>query len=436
MQGGGRRGGRAVGQLDAELTGAIARAVEDRRDESVRLLQGLVRIPSVTGQEGAVQEVVERAMVERGLEVDRWEATPEEISPYKEHVGEQPAHESRPNVVGVRAGQGGGRSLLLNAHVDTVASGDPATWGRDPFSGEVEGDSLYGRGACDMKGGLVTHLAALDALSELDLELRGDVSVAATVGEENGGLGALSAVLRGYRADAALITEPTRLRLVPAQGGSLVFRLEVPGRSAHAAVRNQGVSALEKFLPLFEELRGLEEKRNAMLSHPLYERTRNKVPINVGLVRAGNWASTVPESLVAEGRVGLIPGEEIGAFRETVAERIFAVAERDPWLRANPPRLEWSGGQFAPAEVPPEAPICEAVKRAHESATGEEPAVEGVPYGADMRLFIRFGQMPCVMYGAGNVNVAHAPNEHISITELLTATRTVACLMADWCGVA
>jgi acetylornithine deacetylase len=430
-----RRGGRAVRELDAELTGAIARAVEDRRDESVRLLQGLVRIPSVTGQEGAVQEVVERAMEERGLEVDRWEATPEEISPYIEHVGEQPVYESRPNVVGVRAGQGGGRSLLLNAHVDTVASGDPAAWGRDPFSGEVEGDSLYGRGACDMKGGLVTHLAALDALSELDLELRGDVSVAATVGEENGGLGALSAVLRGYRADAALITEPTRLRLVPAQGGSLVFRLEVPGRSAHAAVRDRGVSALEKFVPIFEDLAKLEEERNATLHHPLYEGLQNKVPINFGLVRAGNWASTVPESLVAEGRAGLIPGEEIEAFRETVAERISAVAERDPWLRENPPKLEWFGGQFAPAEVSPDAPICQALKRAHERVTGEEPAVEGVPYGADMRLFIRFGEIPCVMYGAGDVNVSHAPDEHVSIDELTIATKTIACLLAGWCGV-
>jgi acetylornithine deacetylase len=425
-----------VGGLDADLAKAIGRAVEDRRDEAVLLLQELVRIPSVTGEEGAVQGVVEHAFRERGLSVDVWEATPEEVAPYREHVGEQSGYENRPNVVGVRGGGGEGRSLLLNAHLDTVAGGDASAWSRDPFSGEVEGDLIYGRGSCDMKGGLVTHLTALDALSELGVELQGDVSVAATVGEENGGLGALSTVLRGYRADAALITEPTCLALAPAQGGSLVFRLTVPGRSAHAAVRDEGVSALEKFVPIFEELIRLEEQRNATLRHPLYEHLRNKVPINVGLVRAGNWASTVPESLVAEGRVGLIPGEEIESFRETLAHRLAAVAERDPWLRENPPRLEWSGGQFAPAEVPPEAPICEAVKRAHESATGEEPAVEGVPYGADMRLFIRFGQMPCVMYGAGNVNVAHAPNEHISITELLTATRTVACLLAEWCGVA
>jgi acetylornithine deacetylase len=425
-----------VGGLDTGLAEAIARAVEDRRDEVVGLLQELVRVPSVTGDEGEVQKVIERAFRERGLDVDVWEATPEEVSPYREHVGEQSGYEDRPNVVGVRSGGGGGRSLLLNAHVDTVAGGDASAWDFDPFSGEVEGDLLYGRGSCDMKGGLVTHLVALDALSGLGIELRGDVSVAATVGEENGGLGTLSTVLRGYRADAALITEPTRLRLVPAQGGSLVFRLEVPGRSAHAAVRERGVSALEKFLPLFAELKGLEEERNATLHHPLYERLRNKVPINVGLVRAGNWASTVPESLVAEGRVGLIPGEEIEGFRETVSGRIFAAAERDPWLRENPPKLEWFGGQFAPAEVPSDAPICEALKRAHERVTGEEPAVEGVPYGADMRLFVRFGETPCVMYGAGDVNVAHAPNEHVSITDLTTATKTVACLLADWCGVA
>jgi acetylornithine deacetylase len=425
----------AVGRLDDELVGEIGRVVESRRADVVRLLQRLVRVPSVTGEEGAVQEVVERAFRERGLAVDKWEATPEEVAPYLDHVGEQAAYENRPNVVGVRAGRGGGRSILLNAHVDTVAGGDPAAWSRDPFSGEVEGDLLYGRGSCDMKGGLVTHLAALDALSELGIELRADVSVAATVGEENGGLGALSTVLRGYRADAALITEPTRLRLVPAQGGSLVFRLNVSGRSAHAAVRDEGVSAFEKFLPIFQDLTKLEEERNATLHHPLYEHLRNKVPISVGVVRAGNWASTVPESLVAEGSIGLIPGEEIEAFREMVAGRVAEVAEHDPWLKENPPKLEWFGGQFAPAEVPPDAPICEAVNLAHHWVTGEEVAVEGVPYGADMRLFIRFGDMPCVMYGAGDVNVAHAPDERVSVTELLTATKTIACLLTEWCGV-
>jgi acetylornithine deacetylase len=420
--------------LDDGLAQTIRGAVQARREDAVSLLQELVRVPSVTGEEGAVGEVVGRAFAERGLDVDTWDATPEEMEPYRDHVGEQDSYENRPNVAGVRRGKGGGRSILLNAHTDTVDPGDPAAWKGDPLSGNLEDDLLYGRGSCDMKGGLVTHLVALDALSDLGLGLRGDVTVAATVGEENGGLGALSTVLRGYRADAAIITEPTRLALVPAQGGSLVFRLKIPGRSAHAAVRDEGVSALEKFVPIFENLRELEEERNGVLSHPLYDGVSNKVPINIGVVRAGNWASTVPESLVAEGRVGLIPGEKVDPFKDLVSKRIATVAERDPWLREHQPELTWFGGQFAPAEVDPDAPICEAVKEAHKRVTGEAPAVVGVPYGADMRLFIHFGGIPCLMYGAGDVNVAHAPDEHISITELLSATTTVACLLVDWCG--
>ena len=419
-----------------DLTAAIAAAVAAQRGDTIRLLQDFVRVPSVTGEEGAMGAVVAAACAEQGLAVSQVEATPDMIAPYYDHVGEETRFANRPNIVGVRRGAGGGRSILLNAHIDTVENGDRATWTRDPLGGEVVGDRLYGRGSCDMKGGLVSHLAALAALDACGIRLRGDVTVAATVGEEDGGVGALAVILAGYRADAVLITEPTRLALVPAQGGSLVFRLTVPGVSAHACVRDEGVSAFEKFLPFFADLQALEAERNRTLQHPLYTHIANKIPINIGVVRAGNWASTVPESLVAEGRIGLIPGEEMGPFRDVIRERLLAVAARDPWLRDHPPTLEWFGGQFAPAETPAGAPICRAVIGAHERVTGAPPAVEGVTYGADMRLFTLIGGMPCVMYGAGDVNHAHHADEHISLPDLLTATRTIAELLIDWCGVA
>jgi acetylornithine deacetylase len=286
-----------------------------------------------------------------------------------------------------------------------------------------------------MKGGLVGYLGALDALDAVGIRLRGDVKVNTTVGEEDGGLGALSTVLRGHRADAVLITEPTRLALVPAQGGSLVFRLTIQGRAAHGAMRDEGVSAVEKFIPIFQDLLAFEAERNLTLSHPLYDGMANKVPISVGIVRSGVWPSTVPESLIAEGRAGLIPGEEVEAFQQAVAERVTAAANRDPWLREHPPRLEWFSGQFAPAETPVDAPISQAILSAHERVTGATPRVEGVAYGADMRLFTLFGDMPCVMYGAGDVAVAHQVDEQISISDLLTATKTIACLLIDWCGI-
>lgn len=423
---------------DGALAEAIDRSVEARRDAAVGLLQALVRTPSVTGDEGAVQGVVEGAFRERGLAVDSWDATEGEMAPYREHVGEQARYEGRPNVVGVRAGDGtgGGRSILLNAHIDTVQNGDEAAWTHPPLSGEVVGDYLYGRGACDMKGGLVTHLLALDALDTLGVRLRGDVKVAATVGEEDGGLGALSAVLRGHTADAALITEPTHLKLVPAQGGSLVFRITVTGRATHAAARGVGISAFAKFVPIFEALMALEAERNETLRHPLYDHLANKVPVNFGVVRAGDWASTVPESLVAEGRIGVLPGEELAEVQELVLKRVAEVAGSDSWLREKAPEWEWFSGQFAPAEVPVDSPICEALKLAHENVTGRKPEVEGVTWGADMRHFVRFGGMPCVMYGAGDVGCAHGPDEHLSITDLLTAAKTVANLLVGWCGVA
>ncbi|WP_119065805.1 ArgE/DapE family deacylase [Rubrobacter indicoceani] len=419
---------------DEKLARRVSTAAEARRPDAERLLGDLVRIPSVTGNEGAVQRRIEREMLARNLTVDRWEATPEEIAPYIEHVGEQARHKARPNLLGVRTGVGGGRSILLNAHIDTVEAGDAATWSRDPFSGAASGGFVQGRGSCDMKGGLVTFLLALDVLDDLGLRLAGDVLVNSVVGEEDGGLGALSTVLRGHRADAVLISEPTRLACVVAQGGSVMFRLAVPGRSTHAAVRNEGVSAFEAFLPLYDALLDLEEERNAALSHLLYDHLTDKVPINVGVVRAGNWASTVPESLTAEVRAGLIPGETLDDFKRTLEERLRSVCETDDWLAENPPELRYLGGQFAPSEISSKADISAAVLRAHRAVTGKDAPVEGVAYGSDMRHFVNTGGMPCVMYGAGDLADAHAPDEKIRTEDLLTAAKTCALLLVDWCG--
>jgi acetylornithine deacetylase len=420
--------------MNDDRLSAVYAAVDERRDDAVRMLRDLVRIPSVTGNEGAVQASVADLFRERGLDVDMWDASRDVIEPHLEHVGEQDSYDGRPNVVGIRAGHGEGRSMLLNAHVDTVDPGDPALWSVDPYGGDIIGDRLYGRGSCDMKGGLVTHLIALDALDAAGVRLAGEVRVAATVGEENGGFGALGTILRGHRADGVIISEPSNLALITAHGGSLVFRLTVPGRSAHGAMRDEGVSAVEKFIPIFQDLLAYEAERNTTLSHPLYDHLANKIPISVGVVRAGEWPSTVPESLVAEGRIGLIPGEDMHEFQEQVRQRIMSVAERDPWLREHPPVLEWVSGQFAPSETPVEHDLPQALLRAHERVTGSRPPVEGAPYGADMRLFRLIGDMPCVIYGAGNVAVAHQHDEHIAISDLLTAAKTVAALLTDWCG--
>jgi acetylornithine deacetylase len=415
--------------------GAIRDAVERLQPSIVSALQELVRVPSQTGDEGAAQQVVARMMRDHDLEVDVWEPDVVILAPHAESVTLKTGFAGRPNVVGVFKGSGGGRSLILNGHIDTVEIGDEGAWNVPPLGADVSEGRLFGRGSCDMKGGVIANLFALRALRDAGFEPAGDVIVESTISEEDGGAGALAAVLRGYVADGALISEPTNLAIVVAQGGSLMFRLMVPGLSAHACVRDEGVSAVEKFAYLHRGLLDFEARRNREIAHPLYAGIANKVPINIGTVLAGAWPSSVPESLVAEGRAGLVPGETLEAFKTELAGEIAVLASADPWLREHPPRIEWREGQFAPAGIAVDSPLVQTLSAAWRQANGADARIEAVTYGADMRHFVLVGGMPCVMFGAGDVRLAHAPNESIPLDELFVATTTTAMFIADWCGV-
>jgi acetylornithine deacetylase len=414
---------------------AILRAVETLHQETVAFLQEIVRIPSATGNAGEVQAVIAAKMRGFGLEVDAWEPDPADLVPCVDDVGSFDSFAGRPNVVGTFKGVGDGRSLILNAHIDTVEPGDPANWTHGAYGAEIIGGRLYGRGACDMKAGLVTNLFALAAIRQAGLTPRGDVIIESVISEEDGGAGTVAAILRGHCANAAVITEPTQLAVVPAQGGSLVFRLHIEGRSAHACVRDEGMSAIEKFGVIHQDLLRFEAERNAAIDHPLYGGIANKIPINIGKIAAGNWPSSVPESLVAEGRAGLIPGETIDGFKHEFLERIDKAAYSDPWLKEHPPRVEWFSGQFAPAEVATNHPLVSALSSAHEEVTSERLKLEGVTYGADMRHFLHAAAIPCVMYGAGDVRVAHYSDEYIDLDDVQTATKTIALLIANWCSI-
>lgn len=423
-------------KTSADIGRMVAETVRVLRPEIVTALQELVRIPSQTGREGLAQQAVVRLMRTHGLELDIWEPDVVELQPHAESVTLGDGFADRPNVIGIYRARGNGRSLILNGHIDTVEVGDVSAWSHAPLGGDLSDGRLYGRGACDMKGGIIANLFALRALRLAGLEPAGDVIVESTVSEEDGGAGALAAVLRGYIADGALISEPTNLAIVTAQGGALMFRLEVHGLSAHACVRDEGVSAIEKFAYLHQGLLEFETRRSAEITHQLYAGMQIKAPINVGVVRGGSWASSVPEWLEAEGRAGLVPGEDLATFKTELAAEIARLAEADPWLRNHPPAVTWLAGQFAPAGVPIDSPLAEALSQAWQETSSTPARIEAVTYGADMRHFVNTGGVPCVMFGAGNVRLAHAPNEFILLEDLLTAVTTTAVLIARWCGIA
>ena len=420
-----------------DLTPRLVDAVDALRDDAIDLLRRLVAVPSVTGSEEAVQLVIADEMRSMGFdEVDVWEPDPVEMATYAESIGAIASFAGRPNVVGTLTGAGHGRSLVLNAHIDTVDNGDPAFWTTDPLGGEVRDGRLYGRGSCDMKGGLVSELIAVRALRAAGTRLAGTVKVQSVISEEDGGAGTLAAILRGHTGDAAIITEPTRVSLVTAQGGSLVFRLTVTGKSAHACARNEGVSAIEKFALIHRALLDHEADHHAAIEHPLYRALPIRAPINIGTVRAGTWPSSVPETLVAEGRAGLVPGESLEGTRAAMLAAIATVVEADPWLRAHPPVVEWFSGQFNAAEIDPASEIATTLAAAHRAVTGSDATVAGVTYGADMRHFIDTAKMPCLMYGAGDVRMAHHADEFVPVDELLTVAKSLALATVAWCGAA
>ena len=224
--------------------------------------------------------------------------------------------------------------------------GDEAAWTTPPWDPAVRDGRVYGRGAVDMKGGLCCALFAARAIRDAGVRLRGRLSVASVVGEEDGGTGTLATLLRGHSADGAVVVEPTRLHVVAAQAGSLMFRLVVHGLSAHGCVREEGVNAVEKFVPLLAALRRLEEERCGASRPPLFAGYRLPWPIEVGTVRAGDWASSVPDTLVAEGRYGVAVGEDVAAARRAFEEAVARRRRGRPLARAST-RPRSSGGAGA-----------------------------------------------------------------------------------------
>ncbi|MCU1691499.1 MAG: peptidase, partial [Frankiales bacterium] len=275
----------------------------------VGLLQDLLAVPSVTGSdaESEAQHALARRLSGVGMDVDLWSVDLPATLRHPDFPGLEAPRTEAWGLVGAWGGDDG-PTVVLNGHIDVVPPGDRG-WTTAPWSGEVRGGAVLGRGACDMKAGLACQVAAVQALRAAGVQLRGRVLLESVVGEEDGGLGTFATLQRGYRGDLAVICEPTSGDLVPACAGALTFRLTVPGRSVHASARLEGVDAIDKYLLVHAALRRLEAARNRD-AHPLMARYALPYPLSVGTVRAGDWASSVPDLLVAEGRLGVALGEE------------------------------------------------------------------------------------------------------------------------------
>ena len=324
-------------------------------------------------------------------------------------------------------------SLALCGHTDVVPPGDLDAWpDRDPYRLRLDDGLAFGRGTCDMKGGLAAVLAAVSAVVGSGVRLRRPLAVHVVSAEEDGGLGAFATLRRGHLAQACVIAEPTSGAVVPANAGSLTFRLDVRGRATHGSTRTRGVSALDLLAPVQAVLRDLETARNTT-APALFGHLDLPWPLSIGVVRAGDWASTVPEHLVAEGRYGVRPGESLEEARAAFEDAVARACDSDPWLRDHPVGVTWPGGAFASAALPDGDPLLEDVLGCVVAQGSPAPDVLGAPYGSDLRHYAAAG-VPTLQYGPGDVQHAHALDEHVEVADLVRCARVYALLAIRRCG--
>ena len=406
----------------------------------------LCRFASTAGEEAAATDFVEGRLDDLGFETYAWDADPELLAGHPSFPDDLDAADvtGRRSVGGVLSLGGASATsdepddgpdetptVVLNGHIDVVPA-EPAEWSSDPFDPEWDTDdddreTLTARGAADMKSGVAACVgAAVDVRSaveagEVDLPAGGlRVVVEAVAGEEDGGYGAATAALSNpypFERDAAIVAEPTELRPVVACEGSLMARLELTGRSAHAATRWGGEDVLPRFEAIREAFMELERERGEAVTHPLYAEFPVPVPVVCGTVEAGSWASTVPAALTAEFRIGVAPGETVDEVEAAFRERLGEVVAEDSWLREHPPTFERFSVQFEPAEVAIDEPIVEAARAGLVDAGLPNPEPTGATYGADSRHYVAAG-IPAVLLGPGTIAEAHYPDETIAWEEV------------------
>ncbi|HEX9888981.1 MAG TPA: ArgE/DapE family deacylase [Nitriliruptorales bacterium] len=396
-------------------------------------LMELVALPTVSANETPGQEHVAAWLDDAGLSVDRWTFSTGALEgdPWFSTEFE------RRDPVGVAGSTGGddGPALLLIGHIDVVPPGRPESWTTPPFEPSIRDGRVHGRGACDMKGGLAAQLHAVKAIVDAGVELRGRVTVASVVGEEDGGCGTLALLEHGVRGDAAIICEPTELTVAPAVAGALTFEIEVEGLSAHGCLREEGVSAIERMLPIHRAVLELEGRRNARAAEPLFDWLERPFAICMGRISGGDWPSSEADWCRVEGRYGVTPDEDLEVARAELEQAVAAAARTDRWLRAHPPQVRWPGAQFFPARTAVDAPVVRTVCAAHAAEVGD-PVVRGMPYGCDMGITVGHSGIPTVVYGPGDIRQAHGPDEWVEFDDVVTCSRALVRTILDFCGVA
>ena len=417
--------------MDAEITAAVAA----EEPAMVALLEELVAAPTVLGDEAGGQEVMRRAFADLGLEPFDVALDPAALEGHPAAAPFSWDVEGKVNVLADWPPIGdGGRSLILNGHVDVVSPEPVALWSSDPFTPRRDGEWLYGRGAGDMKSGLAAMVGAVRGLQRLGLAPRARVQLQSVVEEECTGNGALACVLAGHTADAAILTEPTRGAIWTAQVGVLWFQVRVLGAPAHAGDAGVGANAIEASFRVIEALRALEAELN-LVKPPLYADYPHPINLNVGVIDGGDWPSTVAGECLTQCRLATYPGEPVADLKRRVEETVAAVAASDPALDRYRIDVLYDGFQCEGYELASDAPLVTGLLDACARVDGAPPPIFASTATTDARSFQLYGDTPAVCFGPLAEN-EHGVDERVHVPSITTTAQAIALFISDWCGLA
>jgi len=420
--------------MSQEVRKAILDTVDANRDAAVAFLQKMISIPSVTGDEAAIQEFVAGYMKNIGLDVDMWETDWEELKKHPGYRSVSRGYENRPNIVAIHKGTGGGRSLLLNGHTDVIPVGNGEGWSDNPWSASIKDGKIYGRGSADMKSGVASHILAVEYLKAAGIKLKGDVLINVVIDEEVSGHGTLDTVIRGYKADAGISGETSDLAVQPACIGRIWFEIAVQGKPAGIQKRYEGISAIDLGNKVVAAVKELEDHRVATVKHPLYPNALDSLPCIIGSFQAGNYPSAFPDTALLKGSIGTVPGEDHEGVKQSLVDKIAEMAAQDPWMKDHPPVVRFVGYDAEASEIPVEHPIVNLVSQVYTEVTGKQPVITGRQGAADTRFLNSYGNTPTVIFGPGSTAVMHCNDEYVSIDDYITAIKVMALSIYDWCG--
>ena len=412
-------------------------AIGENKQGLISLITELVSFPSLLGNEEAAQIFMDAKFREMGLSVERFDINHEKLQNlpgYSPPVGKWKNHY---NVVGsFKPKVKRGKSLILNGHIDVVPVGDERLWTKPPFKPYILNDLLFGRGSGDMKAGIAAYIIAFEAFKTVGIEPAAEIIMQSVVEEECTGNGALACLHKGYKADAAIIPEPFNNTIMSAQVGVMWLRVEVLGKPSHVLNSNDGTNAIEGAFELWQGLKNLCREWNDNQDRPAAFKDADKpIKFNLGLIRGGEWASSLATCCEMDLRVGFFPGTSVSEVCSQIENRLRDTISNNKQLSDINFKISYGGFQSEGCIVDLNNPFITTLTQSHRTIFKTQPEYFASAATTDAKIFNLYGDIPATCYGPEARNI-HGIDECVSLESTLNIAKVLAVFIANWCGFA